>query len=79
MEAGILAGRPGSCGGVVMARVAPHFQQTDNVGGLPLPQLGQMGLGGAACKCECLSSWFWNGLVPPRGKSLQSWQIRRFR
>ena len=25
-----------------MARVAPHFQQTDNVGGLPLPQLGQM-------------------------------------
>jgi len=23
---------------------APHFQQTVNVGGLPLPQLGQMGL-----------------------------------
>jgi hypothetical protein len=38
----LLAVGLGCSGGVVMVKVAPHFQQTDNVGGLPLPQLGQM-------------------------------------
>jgi len=28
---------------VVIGSKAPHFQQTVNVGGLPPPQLGQMG------------------------------------
>lgn len=30
--------------GVVDDNGAPHFQQTANVGGFPLPQLGQTGL-----------------------------------
>ena len=38
----VLGGGEYCCVGVVSGKVAPHFQQTDNVGGLPVPHLGQM-------------------------------------
>ena len=46
IEGLVLGGGEYCCVGVVCDNVAPHFQQTDSVGGLPLPQLGQMGIGG---------------------------------
>lgn len=40
----LLVGGIDCCCGDALARLAPHFQQTDNVAGLLAPHLGQMGL-----------------------------------